>query len=79
MHMGIEWQPQLLRRTERGHEMYTIRVSSKHHGSVKLVASAGGWCAAGSETTRSADGAGAGHTVWESDEATLSGKSDMAW
>ena len=37
MHMGIERQPQLLRRTERGHEMYTIRVSSKHHGSVKLA------------------------------------------
>jgi len=36
MHMGIERQPQLLRRTESGREMDTIRVGTKHHGSVKL-------------------------------------------
>src|SRR5438132_14021476 len=36
MHMGVERQSQLLRRTERGHEMCTIRVGSEHYGSVKL-------------------------------------------
>src|SRR5215510_11098990 len=36
MHMGIERQPQLLCHMERGHEMYTIRVGSEHHSSVKL-------------------------------------------